>query len=179
MSKALLIIDMQNFVKERVQQGVDYFPQDSIENMLPIIEKFRTAGCPVIHVRHQTPEQGSPLHHSSSSSQPLASFEERAGEPVFIKHTSSAFSSTGLLAHLQETHISEVVVIGAVAGFCVNSTVRMGADLGLKMTVLNDAVLSFELEKYQLSAKALHDVTLALLEAGFAQVTDAAAFQLS
>lgn len=179
MSKALLIIDMQKFVSERIQQGVDYFPQNSIENMTSVIEQFRTSGRPVIHVRHQTPEQGSPLHHGSPSSQPLASFEERPGEPVFIKHTSSAFSSTGLLAHLEEANISEVVVIGAVAGFCVNSTVRMGADLGLKMTVLKDAVLSFELEKSQLSAKAIHDVTLALLEAGFAQVTDATALQLS
>ncbi len=33
MSKALLIIDMQNFVTQRIQQGVDYFPQNSIENM--------------------------------------------------------------------------------------------------------------------------------------------------
>jgi len=55
----------------------------------------------------------------------------------------------------------------------------MGADLGLKMAGRKDAVLSFELESHQLSAKAMHDVTLGLLDAGFAQVTDAAAFQLS
>ena len=179
MSKALLIIDMQNFVKERIQQGVDYFPHTGIENMTAVMDKFRRSGRPVFHVRHQTPEEGSPLHPSVPASQPLEAFEACPGEPVFIKHTSSAFSSTGLLAHLQEANISEVVVIGAVAGFCVNSTVRMGADLGLKMTVLKDAVLSFELEKSQLSAKTIHDVTLGLLEAGFAQVTDAAAFQLS
>ncbi|MEB6378582.1 isochorismatase family protein [Leclercia adecarboxylata] len=34
-----------------------------------------------------------------------------------------------------------------MAGFCVNATVRMGADLGLQMTVLRDAVISFELEQ--------------------------------
>ncbi len=38
MSKALLIIDMQNFVAERIQQGVEYFPQASIENMTAVIE---------------------------------------------------------------------------------------------------------------------------------------------
>lgn len=179
MSKALLIIDMQNFVTERIQQGVDYFPQNSIANMTSVTEKFRSSGNPVIHVRHQTPEQGSPLHQTSPSSLPLEGFEERPDEPVFIKHTSSAFSSTGLLAHLKEANISEVVVIGAVTGFCVNSTVRMGADLGLKMTVVKDAVLSFELDKHQLSAKAIHDVTLALLDAGFAQVTDTMQLRLS
>ncbi|MBZ0056393.1 MULTISPECIES: cysteine hydrolase family protein [unclassified Leclercia] len=173
MSKALLIIDMQNFVTQRIQQGVDYFPQNSIENMTAVIEKFRKSGTPVIHVRHQTPEEGSPLHHSSSSSLPLESFKELNNEPVFIKHTSSAFSSTGLFDYLQDARISELVVIGAVAGFCVNSTVRTGADLGLKITVLKDAVISFELEQYQLSAKAILDVTLGLLAAGFAQVIPA------
>lgn len=173
MSKALLIIDMQNFVAERIQQGVDYFPQDSIENMTAVIEKFRQSGAPVIHVRHQTPEEGSPLHHRSPSSLPLKSFEELADEPVFIKHTSSAFSSTGLFDYLQDAGISELVVIGAVAGFCVNSTVRTGADLGFKITVLKDAAISFELKQHQLSAKAILDVTLGLLDAGFAQVIPA------
>lgn len=179
MSKALLIIDMQNYVTERIHKGVDYFPQNAIENMTSVIEKFRQSGRPVIHVHHQTPEQGSPLHHNSPSSQPLASFEALPDEPVFIKHTSSAFSSTELQAYLQNAGISEVIVIGAVAGFCVNSTVRMGADLGLTMTVLKDAVLSFELVKSQLSAKVIHDVTLALLEADFAQVTETRELQLS
>ncbi|MBW9402272.1 isochorismatase family protein [Leclercia sp. EC_58] len=179
MSKALLIIDMQNFVTERIQQGVDYFPHNSIENMTSVIEKFRKSGRPVIHVRHQTPEQGSLFHPRSPSSLPMDAFKELANEPVFIKHTSSAFSSTELMPYLQDAQISEVVVIGAVAGFCVNSTVRMGADLGLTMTVVKDAVLSFELRQSQLSAKVIHDVTLALLAADFAQVTDATALQLS
>ena len=179
MPKALLIIDMQNFVTERIQQGVDYFPHNSIENMTSVIEKFRKSGHPVIHVRHQTPEQGSLFHPRSPSSLPLDAFKELANEPVFIKHTSSAFSSTELMPYLQDVQISEVVVIGAVAGFCVNSTVRMGADLGLKMTVVKDAVISFELRQSQLSAKIIHDVTLALLAADFAQVTDATALQLS
>lgn len=178
MSKALLIIDMQNFVTERIAQGVDYFPQNSIENMTSVIEAFRKSGDPVIHVRHQTPEEGSPLHQSSPSSLPLTALKEVSNEPVFFKHTSSAFSSTGLYDYLQDKGIAEVVVIGAVAGFCVNSTVRAGADLGLKMTVLKDAVLSFALEKSQLSAKVIHDVTLALLEADFAQVTNARELQL-
>lgn len=170
MVMALLVIDMQNFVVDRVAQGVQYSPANCINNMNWILEQFRTLGKPVLHVHHQDPDPGSALHASSPLCLPAASFEALADEPVFIKHTSSAFSSTTLLSYLQDSKISEIVVIGAVAGFCVNSTVRMGADAGLNMTVVKDAVISFELEKYHISAQEILNVTLALLEADFARV---------
>lgn len=47
-------------------------------------------------------------------------------------------------------------MIGAVAGFCVNSTIRSGSDLGLAMTVVRDAVLGFPLEGDGLDAKAIY-----------------------
>ena len=65
-------------------------------------------------------------------------------------------------------------MIGAVAGFCVNSTVRSGSDLGFKMTVVRDAVLSFPLENAGLSAENIFNVTLGLLETGFASGVNAA-----
>lgn len=57
-----------------------------------------------------------------------------------------------------------------VTGFCVNSTIRMGADAGLTMILLEDAVIGFELGHHQVSAEMIHVVTLALLEADFARV---------
>lgn len=60
--------------------------------------------------------------------------------------------------------------MGAVAGFCVNSTVRIGADLGLNMIVRKDAVISFGLQSHQPGAEEIHHVTMALLEADFARV---------
>lgn len=46
----------------------------------------------------------------------------------------------------------------------------MGADAGLKMTLLEDAVIGFELEQRKVSAETIHLVTLALLEADFARI---------
>lgn len=177
--KALLIIDMQHFVVERIERGVQYYPENCIENMKRVLEKFRQAGQPIVHVRHQSAEQGSPFHESSPSSVPLASFQALAEEPVFIKSTSSAFSATDLLSYLQTARISELVVIGAVAGFCINSSVRAGADLGLKMTVVKDAVISFELDQYELGAAQIHNVTLALLDADFASVIACSELQVN
>ncbi|HBP28538.1 MAG: isochorismatase family protein [Advenella sp.] len=179
MRQALLIIDMQHFVADRIEQGIEYYPENCIENMQRVLEQFRQAGKPIVHVRHQSAEQGSLFHESSPSSLPLASFQALAEEPVFIKSTSSAFSSTELFAYLQTARISELVVIGAVVGFCINSSVRAGSDLGLKMTVVKDAVISFELDQYQLGAAQIHNVTLALLDADFASVIASSELQVS
>ncbi|WP_052283399.1 isochorismatase family protein [Kluyvera genomosp. 1] len=167
--QALLVIDMQGFVTDRIDSGMEHYPTDSINNMRSVIATFREAGKPVLHVRHQTLEPGSPMHTSSPHFLPVEGFGEQSGEVVFVKHTSSAFSSTDLYAWLQGENIREVAVIGAVAGFCVNSTIRAGSDLGLSMTVVRDAVLSFPLTDDGLNAKAIYDVTLGLLEAGFAR----------
>lgn len=167
--QALLIIDMQEFVTDRIARGMAHYPVDSIENMKSVIASFRAAGKPVLHVRHETPEPGSELHKDSPHFPPMNGFEEQVDEAVFIKKTSSAFSSTNLHGWLQRAQINDVVVIGAVAGFCVNSTIRSGADLGLNMTVVRDAVLSFPLENAGLDAVEIFNVTLGLLEAGFAR----------
>ena len=170
MTAALIIIDMQKFVIDRVNNGIEMYPDNAIHNMESILNKFRCAGSPVIHIRHHTREEGSLLHPTSPLAQVIEGFEEEQGEPVLIKNTSSAFSSTDLFSHLKSHHIDECVVIGAVAGFCVNSTVRAGADLGLKMTVVKDAVISFALEELNLEAKTIFDVTLGLLAADFAKI---------
>lgn len=170
MAIALLVVDMQNFVTDRMSQGVEMYPHDAIGNMRVILEIFRNNISPVIHIRHHSTEEGSLLHHSSPLSQPVKGFEEKHGEPVFIKNTSSAFSSTGLLTYLKDHQLSACIVIGAVAGFCVTSTVRAGADSGLNMTVIQDAVISFALKGGEPGAKNILDVTLALLAADFATV---------
>ena len=172
--QALLVIDMQRFVSDRIARGITYFPTDSIENMKSVIAAFRSAGKPVIHVRHETIEPGSDLHKTSPHYPPVVGFEEQGEETVWVKRTSSAFSSTDLQSWLQRAQITELTVVGAVAGFCVNSTVRSGCDLGFKMTVVRDAVLSFPLDNAGLSAESIFNVTLGLLEAGFARGVNAA-----
>ncbi|MEY6762806.1 isochorismatase family protein [Kluyvera ascorbata] len=176
--QALLVIDMQRFVSDRIARGITYFPTDSIENMKSVIAAFRSAGKPVIHVRHETMEPGSDLHKNSPQYPPVAGFEEQGEETVWVKRTSSAFSSTDLQRWLQRAQITELTVVGAVAGFCVNSTVRSGCDLGFKMTVVRDAVLSFPLDNAGLSAENIFNVTLGLLEAGFARGANATELML-
>ena len=40
MATALLVIDVQNFVTDRINQGVDMFPLNALDNMRTILEVF-------------------------------------------------------------------------------------------------------------------------------------------
>lgn len=141
-------------------------PRAAAQRIARAATEFRRSGLPVTHIRHSDPNPLSPLHAASDLNLPLPCAEALEGEPVFIKSTTSAFASTDLGPYLHERGITDLFVTGAVAGFCVNSTERRGADLGFKMYVLHDAVIGFDLAG--LSAKVIFDVTMAHLDADFA-----------
>ncbi len=170
--KALVIIDMQMEMQHRIAAGRDCVNAGAPERIAALAGAFRRNGWPVVHVRHRDEAAQSPLHPEAVGYLPMTCAEAQEGEAVFVKRTSSAFASTDLAAHLKARGITELVVTGAVAGFCVNSTVRHGADLGFDMTVVRDAVIGFDLPAAGLSAQVIFDVTLAHLEADFARVVD-------
>lgn len=172
---ALLIIDMQREMERRIAAGRDCVNPDAPGRIAALVAAFRRAGLPVVHVRHASDQAGAALHPDSPLYQPMDCAEAEAGEAVFVKAGSSAFAGTGLEGHLRARGIGALVVVGAVAGFCVNTTVRGGADLGFAMTVVRDGVIGFDLPEAGLSARVIFDVTMAHLAADFADVADAAA----
>lgn len=171
---ALLIIDMQMDMQRRLDSGADVANPDTPARVAALIRAFRAAGQPVIHVHHAESDPGSPFHPSAPGQAVMPCAAPAPGEPVFVKSTSSAFASTGLAAHLREEGIGHLVVAGAVAAFCINSTVRAGADVGFRMTVAQDAVLGFGLLGARISAQTLLETTLAVLAADFAVLEETA-----
>ena len=96
-----------------------------------------------------------------------------AGETVLWKQQSSAFSGTGLDAQLRGLGTDRVIVAGAVAAFCVTSTVRAASDLGYQVVLPVDALLGFDLPAHdggRIDAATVQRVTLSLLGADFAQL---------
>lgn len=173
--KALLIVDMQMDMQNRIEAGRDCVNPDAPERIAALADAFRRQGLPVLHVRHSENDPNSAFHPDAAGYQPMACDHALEGEPVFVKTSSSAFATTDLANFLNGRGLTELFVSGAVAGFCVNSTVRAGADLGFRMTVVRDAVLGFDLPAAGQSARTIFDVTMALLEADFARMVDSAA----
>ncbi len=171
--EALVIIDMQADMQARMDRGQDHVNGGAGEVIAALAARFRQAGKPVIHVRHREDQPGSDFHPDSAGYQPLPCAAALPGEAVFEKTTSSAFASTGIEAHLRDQGIGHLYVTGAVAGFCVTSTVRSAADSGFAVTVVPDAVLGFDLAMAGLSARQIFDVSMGLLAADFARMETA------
>ncbi|MGA1803535.1 isochorismatase family protein [Rhizobium sp. HT1-10] len=172
MKIALVIIDMQMLMQDRLDGGRDHVHGDAIVKIAALAAKFRWDGETVIHVHHGDPDPASPMHPGAPAQRVMPEIEPLADEPVFVKSTSSPFASTGIESYLRDNHIETLVVTGAVAGYCVNTTVRVGSDLGFTMIVVRDAVMGFDLPDENLSARAIFDVTMAHLKSDFAKVVD-------
>lgn len=63
----------------------------------------------------------------------------------------SCFSNTDLHRTLQENHITDVIIAGAVTSLCIDTAGREAAELGYRVTVLSDCTVartSFEQDYY-------------------------------
>lgn len=172
---ALVIIDMQMVMQERIDAGRPHVNPNAPAAVEALAKAFRQAGRPVIHIRHAEADPASPLYPDASGYPPMACAQALPGEALFVKRSSSAFATTPLAAHLRDQGLSHLYVVDAVAGFCVNSTVRSAADLGFVVTVVRHAVIGFDLPSAALDAQTVFDVTMGLLEADFATLRDSAA----
>lgn len=174
MNKALVIIDMQMVMQERIDAGRQHVNPNASENVAALVAACRQAEKPIFHVRHEADDPASPLHVNAPGYQPMPCARDAAGEIVVVKKSSSAFPTTDLESHLRDRGVTHLYVVGAVAGFCVNSTVRSASDLGFDVTVVRNAVIGFDLPPTNFDAQTIFDVTMGLLEADFAEVMDTA-----
>jgi nicotinamidase-related amidase len=172
--RAVLVIDMQEGMADRIQAGRPTATPDAPERIAALLAQSRAGGTPVIHVFHDDPHPDSPFRKGEPGAEPMSCAVPQPGEAVFWKHGSSAFHGTGLDAYLRGQGITELVVTGAVAAFCVTSAVRQASDLGYRVLLPKDALLGFDLPAHdggQLDAGTIFRVTLSILGADFATLT--------
>ncbi len=171
MTTALLVIDMQMEMAHRTEAGRDRVNPEAERHIADLLALFRERGLPVIHVHHDEP--GTPVAFGQPGGEVMPCAAPRAGETILVKSRSSAFAGTGLDAHLREKGIDRVVLVGAVAGFCITSTTRAASDLGHAVILPGDALVGFDVPRAdgsRVPAATVLDVTLALLGSDFARV---------
>jgi nicotinamidase-related amidase len=176
--RAVLLIDMQEGMADRIRAGRQTATPDAPERVAALLAAARGRGMPVVHVLHDDPHPDSPFRKGLPSAAPMPCAEPWEGETVLWKHGSSAFHGTGLDAELRDLGITELVIAGAVAGFCVTSTVRQASDLGYHVLLPQDALLGFDLPAHDggtIDAATVYRVSLSLLGADFATLTTVAA----
>ncbi|MGA0540020.1 isochorismatase family protein [Neotabrizicola sp. VNH66] len=176
MKTALLVIDMQEGMAQRSRAGRERANPQAEAHTAGLLALFRSRGLPVVHVHHDDPDPGSPFRRDNPLGAPMACARPLPDEPVFWKSGSSAFAGTGLEAWLRQQDIGRIVLIGAVAAFCVTSSTRWASDLGFEVILPGDALIGFDIAAHdggRIDADTVLRVTLSLLGADFARLVTA------
>jgi nicotinamidase-related amidase len=168
---ALVVVDVQKGFDASVWGNRNN--PDAETNVATLIDEWRRAGRPVVFVRHDSDRDGSPLQAGTSGNEFK---EEVTGEPdvLVVKHVHSAFYGTpDLHAWLGERGIGGFVVCGVQTNHCVETTARMGGDLGYDVLLALDASWTFDRPTPDgeiVTAEQLTSSTAASLHGEFATV---------
>lgn len=176
MPDILLIVDVQKGLDSPFYGSSRNNP-DAERNLARVLEAWRRAGRPVVHVCHRSVNPESPLYPGK----PGGEFKDEArpapGEPVVEKNVNSAFIGTDLEQRLRAMGCERLVVAGLTTDHCVSTTVRMAANLGFETVLLEDCAATFERKTRDgrtLSAQQMHEAAIASLEGEFAEITTSA-----
>ncbi len=164
--KALLIIDMLNdFIREN---GKLYIGNDGEKIISPIqkeLERFRQGKKPVFYICdcHRPDDKEFNLFppHCLSETEGANIIEElKPSKDDFIIHKRrySGFFQTDLDISLREEGIIELELVGVCTNICVLYTAASARMLDYKVTVLKDAVASFDQGAHDFALKQMKDI---------------------
>ncbi|MEU9174945.1 cysteine hydrolase family protein [Streptomyces sp. NPDC048420] len=149
---ALVVVDVQKGFDEAGFWGPRNNP-DADGNIASLIDVWQSTGRPVVFVRHDSRKPESPLRTGYEGNGFKEYVERRRGkggggaELLVTKTVNSAFYGTpDLDAWLKAEGISQFVVAGIQTNMCVETTARMGGNLGYDVVVAYDATHTFDLE---------------------------------
>lgn len=168
---ALLVIDMQ---RGMASAGLPPRNNEGAEaNMVALRDAWRTAGQPVVNVRHMSRSAGSVFFPGQQGAEFQERFAPLRSEHVVEKNVTDAFINTGLERWLHVRDICELVIVGVSTNSSVESTARTAGNLGFTVTVVSDATFAFEQRDFGgtlRSAEEVHLFALSNLQGEYANV---------
>ncbi|MEG3628363.1 cysteine hydrolase family protein [Streptomyces poriticola] len=180
---ALVVVDVQQGFEETDFWGVRNNP-GADGNIAALIDVWQSTGRPVVFVRHDSVTPGSPLRTGREGNGFKGYVEQRRGkgagaELLVTKSVNSAFlGAPDLAAWLRAAGIGQIVLAGIQTNMCVETTARMGGNLGFDVVFVHDATYTFGLEGpfgWRQSADELARATAVSLHGGgFARVVTTA-----
>ena len=172
---ALIVIDVQRGFD---QPGLGRRDNPECErHIAALVEHWRERGLPVVFVRHDSTEPGSPLAPGT----PGNAFKDvLSGEPDLLvtKSVNSAFhGEPSLQAWLDGHDVHRIYVCGITTNHCCETTARVGGNLGYDVRFVLDATHTFDRPDPAgriVPAEELVRVTATNLHGEFATVVDTA-----
>ena len=97
----------------------------------------------ICHIHHHSHEPGSPFAAGLPGNAVQGFAAPLAGEAVYFKHVSGGFIGTALESDLRRAGNEYVLLRGAEANSCVETTARMAGNLDFAMLFAGDAVWAY------------------------------------
>ena len=138
MTRALLVIDVQeSFERDPLWAAISN-PKIA-EDAARLVDASRAAGDLVVWILHTEPGTGNVFDPARGYVRPMAPLAPGDGEPVLTKTSINAFTTTGLQQLLVTKGIQDLLVAGIRTEQCCETTTRIAADLGYRVTFVTDA----------------------------------------
>lgn len=142
MRRALIVIDVQESFRQRAAWQTGNNP-DITDDVNTLVHAARADGDLVVWVLHSEPGTGGVFDPVNGHVHLMPELDYRDDEPLLVKTSINAFTTTNLAQLLTQHGVRELRVCGIRAEQCVETTTRVGFDLGYEMTYVVDAVASF------------------------------------
>lgn len=141
---ALIVIDVQRGFDDAAHWGARNNP-DCEGNIAALVAAWQGAGRPLVLVRHDSAEPDSPLAPGTPGNAFRPELDGVEGDLLVTKQVNSCFlGSPDLDAWLRERGSRTVALCGISTNHCVETTARMGANLGYEVLFALDATHSFD-----------------------------------
>ena len=173
-STPLVVVDVQKGFEDDEYWGVRNNPHAEA-NVRRLVDAWRASGRAVVFVRHDSTEPRSPLRPGQSGNDFSDQIADVAPDLLIAKSTNSGFLGTPSLEDwLRSSGADQFALCGISTNTCVETTARMGGNLGFDVLFALDATYAFALtgsDGTTLSADELYRATSVNLSAsGFARV---------
>ncbi|MCX6153564.1 MAG: cysteine hydrolase family protein [Candidatus Kapabacteria bacterium] len=171
MKKALLVIDVQNeYFSGKLPVS---YPQDSIDNILKVIDSAHKAGIFTIFVQHFSSATNAKAFVKESDEWELhPEIKKRKCQALIEKNYPGSFTGTNLDEILKGKGIDTVVICGYMTQTCCDTTSRQAFHLFYNVEFLSDATGTLDIDNYAGSVKAetLHNTILVIQASRFSRV---------
>ncbi|MEV1160006.1 isochorismatase family protein [Micromonospora chokoriensis] len=150
---ALVVIDVQESFRQRPIWAYGSNP-DLVRQVERLVAAARERGDLVVWVLHSEPGTGGLFDPDLGHVRLIDGLVPADGEPTLVKTAHNAFTTTNLQQVLTQAGIHDLTVCGIRTEQCVETTTRVGADLGYRMTFVTDATLTFPIPHWDLPETA-------------------------
>ncbi|MBY8873295.1 isochorismatase family protein [Micromonospora sp. PLK6-60] len=150
---ALVVIDVQESFRQRPIWAYASQP-DIVDQVNRLVDAARRRGDLVVWVLHAEPGTGGVFDPASGHVRLIDGLAPAPGEATLVKTAHNAFTTTNLQQLLTLAGVRELAVCGIRTEQCVETTARLGHDLGYEMTFVTDATVTFPTPHRDLPADA-------------------------